>query len=176
MGGSRGRKPSEQQPSLGVGARLGLPLPPPVRGVVMRLPPPQMSLAGQVPLLSATPPPVEHAISVGVTQAGRVRISSLMDRGLSWRLDEPLTVTQIRLGDQESWLPALRIMPGGHSRVRVNGEHRITLMAPDRRYLGIEPDGSQVLTAMRLGEPTTVLVIGAPGVSMLLEGIWPREV
>jgi hypothetical protein len=94
MGGRRGESEGSTDLDLGVSARLGLPLPPPSRGVVLRLPPPAMRLAGEVPLPEAPLPPSEHVLATPVVQSGRIRVTHLLDQGLTWELGQPLVAAR----------------------------------------------------------------------------------
>lgn len=172
MGGKTGASGESNDQRLGVSARLGLPLPPPSRGVVLRLPPPPMRLAGQVPLAEAPLPESQHVLAIPVVQSGRVRITHLLEQGLSWGTGELLTTERIRLGSGEGSLPALLVQPGPGGRLRVNSEQRLTIPASERAYLGIANDRAEVLLAMRISEPSRVLVVGSPALSLLLQWIW----
>lgn len=176
MGGKTKASDESNDQRLGVSARLGLPLPPPSRGVVLRLPPPPMRLAGRVPLAEAPLPESQHVLSIPVVQSGRVRITHLLEQGLTWGMGELLATERIRLGSGEGSLPALLVQPGPGGRLRVNSEQRLTIPAAERAYLGIAADRAEVLLAMRVSETRRVLIVGAPALSLLLQWIWTDAV
>ena len=176
MGGETSASDESNDTRLGVSARLGLPLPPPSRGVVLRLPPPPMRLAGQVPLADAPLPESQHVLAIPVVQSGRVRITHLLEHGLAWGTGDLLTTERIRLGSGAGSLPALLVQPSLGGRLKVNSEQRLTIPAAERTYLGIAADGAEVLLAMRIHDPSRVLIVGAPALSLLLQLVWTDEV
>lgn len=166
--------------ALGVAANLGLPLAPRERVQPVPLPPPGMTMAGKVPLPSPVPTEVLYAVATPGVQSGRVRLTGLISQGLQWPTGQPLSSKQTRLPFGRTSLPALEVQPAGKrhaaAAMRLNAEHRLTIGAEDRRFLGIGSDGGQVLAVLRLSTPSVLLLLGAPSVSLVLGMVWPDEV
>lgn len=135
-----------------------------------------MRLAGEVPLPETPLPPSEHVLATLVVQSGRIRVTHLLDQGLTWELGQPLQAARIRLGTGQGALPAILVSPGEGGRMRVNSEQRLSIPSTDRSHLGISADRSEVLLAMRITDPTKVLMVGAPALSLLLRMLWTDEV
>lgn len=167
-------EPSDETPDLGVAASLGLPLPPKARGRVYRLPPVKAVINGRVPL-PADPLETDIETAVASIQSGRVRFAALIRRGLAWTAGTQILIepVELRLGSAVA-APALVLRPSRKaSSARLNDELRLTLRAPERRHLGIEESGDQLLLAFPHTDPKTVLALGSPGLSMLMSRVWP---
>lgn len=166
--------PTGEAPDLGVAAGLGLPLPPKARGRVYRLPPVRVVVDGRVPLPRELPE-ADVETAVVAIQSGRIRVASLIRRGLQWRAGSRISVEAVLLDIGEgTQAPAVVMHPSRtSSTARVNEELRVTLRGPERYHLGIEESGDQVLLAFRNSDPKTVVALGSPTLSALMSRAWP---
>lgn len=177
----KGTEPATEQgvSNLGVGAALGLPLAPALRGRAYKLPPPSVSFAGAVPLDST--PEVEEPVSAWVVavKSGRIRLTTVLGLGLRWPEGTRLHTQHAVLRRHGGKCPVLLVSPttskrGEHSAL--SEEDRLSLTRRSRRYLAVVGMNAQVLAAFRHSDPTTLLVAGPAALSHLLTDVWPDEV
>jgi len=164
---------------LGVGAALGLPLPPPRRGRVYKVPPPTVSFAGAVPLVSAAEPTEQVIAWVVAVRSGRIRLSTMLGLGLRWPSGIRLAIVESTLAPGHRPCPALLVRPTASKQgggVALSAEGRLSLSRHHRRFLGIDASDSQVLVAFRQATPACLLIVGTPSLSTLLSEAWPNEV
>ena len=169
----------EDTAKLGVGAALGLPLPPPRRGRAYKVPPPAVSFAGAVPLSSAAEPAEQVVAWVVAVRSGRIRLSTMLSLGLRWPSGVRLVIVESTLAPGKRPCPALLVRPTASQReagIELSEEGRLSLSRQHRRFLGIDASDSQVLVAFRQESPASLLIVGTPSLSTLLSEAWPNEV
>lgn len=172
--------PAEDAPdthSLGVAANLGLPLPPPERGRVVRLPKSRVELADSVAVATDLPD-VRFVGMTATTRHSRLRVGLLIARGLAWSEGQHLQAQAVPLAAHSaSGLHVLALTPTKKTQAntRLTATDGVPLPLQVRRQVGLAASGETVLVAFHVAQPDRALVFGAAVLSETLAEVWPNE-